>query len=137
MTFVNLPKITAKFLVLFFIVSSCVFAGDVEMTDARSDGKGCYGYLTDMVRSSNFPFRYTTKDKINLLIDNDNGEHVLAQLRYKTSGEGIIGWVTYYVRERVLVNSSADLEDQVELNFDKKYAGQYEKCVLRLGSLAG
>lgn len=121
-----------KYLVVFFLIASPVFAGDVEAVNARSDGEGCYGYLTEMVRSSDFPFRYTTKDKINLLIDDDNGERILAQLQYKTSGEGVVGWVKYYVQDQALFNASADLEEPVRLNYDSGFAELYAKCISRL-----
>lgn len=121
-----------RFLAAFFFIASPVFAGSVETVDARSDGEGCYGYLTEMVRSSDFPFRYTTKDKINLLIDDDNGERILAQLQYKTSGEGVVGWVKYYVKDQALFNASADLEEPVRLNYDRGFAELYAKCISRL-----
>ncbi|KTC10091.1 hypothetical protein AO391_24965 [Pseudomonas marginalis ICMP 9505] len=121
-----------QLLIPFFIFSIPAFAGGAETVDARSDGEGCYGYLTEMVRSSDFPFRYTTKDKVNLLIDKDDGEHVLAQLNYETSGEGIIGWVEYDIHDQLLVNSSADLEEPVALNYDKKYAKGYQDCISKL-----
>lgn len=112
--------------------ASLVFAGNGETVDARSDSAGCYGYLTELVRSSNFPFRYTSKEKTNLLIDDDNGERVLAQLQYDTSGEGIIGWIKYYPQDKTLFNTSADLDEPVELTYDKKYSELYEKCVAKL-----
>lgn len=115
-------------------LASLVFAGNDEAVDARSDSAGCYGYLTELVRSSNFPFRYTKKEKINLLIDDDNGERVLAQLHYDTSGEGIVGWVKYYPKDKTLFNASADLDEPVELVYDKKYSELYEKCVAKLNN---
>ncbi|APC16883.1 hypothetical protein BLL42_14500 [Pseudomonas frederiksbergensis] len=114
------------------LITGLAFAGGQDSADARSEGEGCYGYLTEMVRSSDFPFRYTTKDKINLLIDDDNGERVLAQLFYKTSGEGIVGWVKYYIQDETLFNASADLDEPVELKYDKKYAALYKNCISKL-----
>ncbi|WP_227698249.1 MULTISPECIES: hypothetical protein [Pseudomonas] len=121
--------------VFAFVMSVCsglVVASSKDSVDARSEGEGCYGFLTELVRSSDFPFRYTTKDKVNLLIDDDDGERVQAQLFYKTSGEGIIGWITYYVKDESLFNESADLEEPVKLAYDKKYSRLYGDCVAKL-----
>ncbi|MEG2797091.1 MAG: hypothetical protein RR958_20840 [Pseudomonas sp.] len=91
----------------------------------------CYGYLTEMVRSSNFPFRYVGKDKVNLLIDDDDGETVQAQLLYDTDGTGTIGWIKYIPASRVLLNTSAELEEPVALSFDGRFADGYAKCLAK------
>ncbi|RON03953.1 hypothetical protein [Pseudomonas brassicacearum] len=97
---------------------------------SAADG-GCYGYLTEMVRSSDFPFRYVTKDRVNLLIDEDDGEMVRAQLFYDTDGTGTIGWVEYNVTTHVLRNTSAELEEPVALTFDAAFAKGYAQCVAK------
>ncbi|MFJ2714144.1 hypothetical protein ACIOZM_25220 [Pseudomonas sp. NPDC087346] len=89
----------------------------------------CYGYLTEVVRSSNFPFLYVGKDKVNLLIDDDDGETVRAQLFFDTDGTGSIGWIKYTPATRVLLNTSADLDEPVALSFDAKLADGYAKCL--------
>lgn len=96
---------------------------------ASAEAVSCYGYLTEMVRSSNFPFRYVGKDKVNLLIDEDDGETVRAQLLFDTDGTGTIGWIKYTPATRVLLNTSAELEEPVELSFDAKFADGYAKCL--------
>lgn len=96
---------------------------------ATAEAGSCYGYLTEMVRSSNFPFRYVGKDKVNLLIDEDDGEMVRAQLLFDTDGTGTIGWIKYTPATRVLLNTSAELEEPVELSFDAKFADGYAKCL--------
>lgn len=96
---------------------------------ATAEAGSCYGYLTEMVRSSNFPFRYVGKDKVNLLIDDDDGETVQAQLLFDTDGTGTIGWIKYTPATRVLLNTSAELEEPVELSFDAKFADGYAKCL--------
>lgn len=96
---------------------------------ASAEAGSCYGYLTEMVRSSNFPFRYVGKDKVNLLIDEDDGEMVRAQLLFDTDGTGTIGWIKYTPATRVLLNTSAELEEPVELSFDAKFADGYAKCL--------
>jgi len=96
---------------------------------ATANEGGCYGYLTELVRSSNFPFRYVGKDKVNLLIDEDDGEMVRAKLFYETDGTGTIGWIKYTPATRMLLNTSADLEEPVKLSFDAKFANGYAKCL--------
>ncbi len=91
----------------------------------------CYGYLTELVRSSNFPFKYVSKEKTNLLIDNDTGDSVMAQLFFDTDGTGTIGWVQYDVSQRQLFNISADVEEPQELTFKASFAIDYEKCIGR------
>jgi len=98
---------------------------------ASAEAANCYGYLTEMVRSSNFPFRYVSKDKVNLLIDEDDGEVVRAKLLFDTDGTGTIGWIKYTPATRVLLNTSAELEEPVELSFDAKFADGYAKCMTK------
>jgi hypothetical protein len=54
----------------------------------RKFAKAASRYLTELVRSSNFPFKYVSKEKTNLLIDNDTGDNVMAQLFFDTDGTG-------------------------------------------------
>lgn len=89
----------------------------------------CYGYLTELVRSSNFPFKYVSKEKTNLLIDNDTGDPVMAQLFFDTDSTGTIGWVQYDVIRRQLFNVSGDVEEPQELKFDTSFAIDYEECI--------
>ncbi|WP_085706639.1 hypothetical protein [Pseudomonas sp. B35(2017)] len=96
---------------------------------ASAEAGSCYGYLTEMVRSSNFPFRYVGKDKVNLLIDDDDGETVRAQVLLDTDGTGTIGWIKYTPATRVLLNISAELDEPVELSFDAKFADGYARCL--------
>lgn len=98
---------------------------------ATAEARSCYGYLTEMVRSSNFPFRYVGKDKVNLLIDDDDGETVRAKLLYDTNGTGTIGWIKYIPATRVLLNTSGELEEPVELSFDAKFANGYATCLAK------
>ncbi|RON68105.1 hypothetical protein [Pseudomonas fluorescens] len=96
---------------------------------ASASERGCYGYLTEMVRSSDFPFQYVGKDKVNLLIDDDDGETVRAQLFFDTDGTGTIGWIKYTPATRVLLNTSAELDEPVALSFEAKFADGYAKCL--------
>jgi hypothetical protein len=98
---------------------------------ATAEAGSCYGYLTEMVRSSDFPIRDVGKDKVNLLIDEDDGETVRAKLLYDTDGTGTIGWVKYTLATRELLNISADLNEPVKLSFDEKFARGYAKCLAK------
>jgi hypothetical protein len=95
---------------------------------SASEGS-CYGYLTELVRSCDFPFQYVGKDKVNLLIDEDDGEVVRAQLFFDTDGTGTIGWIKYTPATRVLLNTSAELDEPVALSFDARFADGYAKCL--------
>lgn len=98
-------------------------------TTLKSDRSQCYSHLTELVRSSSFPFTYVKKDKANLLIDDDQGETVSAQVVFDTDGSGTIGWVRYDIQTHQLLNTSAELETPKPLSFDKQYAGLYERCI--------
>lgn len=100
-----------------------------QTCNANNEHGRCYGYLTGLVRSSNFPFTYVTKDKANLLIDDDQGETVSAQVVFDTDGSGTMGWVQYDIQTHKLLNTSAELEEPVLLRFNKKCADQYEHCI--------
>jgi len=69
------------------------------------------------------------KDKANLLIDDDQGETVSAQVVFDTEGSGTMGWVQYDIQTHQLLNTSAELETSKPLSFDKKYADLYERCI--------
>ncbi|MFI8647346.1 hypothetical protein ACIGJK_21460 [Pseudomonas iridis] len=110
------------------LVFSALLLFPFAMPASASEGS-CYGYLTEMVRSSDFPFQYVGKDKVNLLIDDDDGETVRAQLFFDTDGTGTIGWIKYTPATRVLLNTSAELDEPVELSFDARFADGYAKCL--------
>ncbi|MDD1009036.1 hypothetical protein M5G27_16305 [Pseudomonas shahriarae] len=114
----------------FFIrsVLSALLLLPFALPASASEGS-CYGYLTELVRSSDFPFQYVGKDKVNLLIDDDDGETVRAQLFFDTDGTGTIGWIKYTPATRVLLNTSAELDEPVELSFDARFADGYANCL--------
>ncbi|MCZ4320522.1 hypothetical protein [Pseudomonas anguilliseptica] len=128
-------KYLCSFLLLLacFGDSACANQPAEESLTAESNLEegSCYGYLTELVRSSNFPFKYVTNEKINLLIDNDTGDSVMAKLLFDTNGTGTIGWVQYNVTQRQLLNSSGDVEEPEELTFDTSFATEYETCINR------
>lgn len=98
--------------------------------------QGCYGYLTEMVRSSNFPVREVGKDKINLLIDDDQPNMISAQVVYDIIPKSVdqntfafIGWIKYDVKKHILSNNSAELnEHPVRLTYNRKYAVSFDQC---------
>ncbi|WP_051462085.1 hypothetical protein [Commensalibacter papalotli (ex Servin-Garciduenas et al. 2014)] len=96
----------------------------------------CYAYVTEMVRSSNFPVHEVGKDKINLLIDDDQPNMISAQVVYDVISQPdnpntsvAIGWIKYDVNKHILWNNSADLnEHRVQLTYNKKYAVGFDQC---------
>lgn len=121
------------FLIVLFGTTACVTQPAEESSMAKSNQEkgSCYGYLTELVRSSNFPFKYVNKERTNLLIDNDTGDSIMAQLFFDTDGTGTIGWVQYDVTQRQLFNISGDVEDSEELTFDAAFVTGYETCIGR------
>lgn len=103
--------------------------GNQSVANLYQEQGNCYGHLTELVRSSNFPFKYVSKEKANLLIDDDAGDSVMAKLFFDTNGTGTIGWIQYDVIHRQLFNISADMEEPQELTFDTSFATDYEKCI--------
>lgn len=117
-------------LALFGNTACATQSAEESSTASLNQEEGsCYGYLTELVRSSNFPFKYVNKEKTNLLIDNDTGDSVMAQLFFDTGGTGTIGWVQYDVTQRQLFNISGDVEEPEELTFDTSFATEYETCI--------
>lgn len=85
------------FLILF--VFQAIWANEIVNLE-------CYDYLTELVRSSNFPFNNIPKEKNNLLIDSDENNIIFAQVNYDKKTLGISydtnrmasnGWIKYYV----------------------------------------
>ena len=99
-----------------------------EVSKLNNNSENCYDYLTELIRSSNFPFENIKKEKVNTLIDEDNGEMIRAKLFYDTDGTGTIGWVEYHLKDRKLFNSSANLEEPELLKFNIDYAKKFENC---------
>ncbi|MDI2112607.1 hypothetical protein [Commensalibacter nepenthis] len=104
-------------------------------TATAKESARCYGYLTEMVRNSNFPVRDVTNNKINLLIDDDQPNMITAQVVYDVipqpdnSSFVSIGWIKYDVTNHILWNNSADLnEHPIKLSFNQKYAGGFDQC---------
>ena len=99
-----------------------------NISDSKINDENCYDYLTELIRSSNFPFENIKKEKVNTLIDEDNGEIIRAKLFFDTEGTGTIGWVEYHFKVRKLLNTSANLEEPETLKFNIDYAKKFESC---------
>lgn len=82
-----------------------------------------------MLRSSNFPFTYVKKDKANLLIDDDQGETVSAQVVFDANGSATIGWAQYDIRAHQLFNTSAISVPPERLLFDGRFTEEYESYI--------
>ncbi len=119
------------FLLAFIGNTACATFLREEPSSASQNQEedSCYRYLTELVRSSNFLFKYVSKEKTNVLIDNDTGDSVMAKLFFDTNGTGTIGWVQYDVVQRQLLNISGDMEEPQELTFDASFAVEYEACI--------
>lgn len=117
------------FLISLSLVTVLFGSNQTSANSLKNDRSECYGYLTELVRSSSFPFTYVVKDKANLLIDEDNGEIISAQVVFDTDGSGTIGWVQYNIQTHELLNTSAELEIPESLVFENKYAEQYDRCI--------
>ncbi|MDR2238598.1 MAG: hypothetical protein LBE92_20910 [Chryseobacterium sp.] len=93
--------------------------------------ESCYDYLTELVRSSDFPFSEwkINKDKVNLLIDENSGNTISCKLFFETEGTGTIGWVEYNKNDGKLFNTSANLENPVELKYEQKWKVLFDECL--------
>ncbi|SHF91616.1 hypothetical protein SAMN05443633_10840 [Chryseobacterium arachidis] len=92
--------------------------------------ENCYDYLTELVRSSDFPFSEwkIERNKVNLLIDNQEADSISCRLFYDTEGSGTIGWIKYNTKDGILMNTSANLENPVTLQYDSKWKALFDQC---------
>lgn len=121
--------ITRYTLILITMAALLLSVTQASTNALKNDRSECYVYLTELVRSSNFPFNYVKKDKANLLMDDDQGETISAQVVFDTDGSGTMGWIQYDIQPQQLLNTSAELETPELLTFDRRYADQYEHCI--------
>lgn len=100
----------------------------ISSEDYRVDN--CYNYLTELVRSSNFPFSSwkIDRNKVNLLIDEEDSETITCKLFYDTEGTGTIGWIKYHKKNGKLFNTSAELDHAVELKYNLKWRSLFNTC---------
>jgi len=50
-------------LLLVFVGNTACATPEEPSTASLNQEGSCYGYLTELVRSSNFPFKYVSKEK--------------------------------------------------------------------------
>nr|WP_314265423.1 hypothetical protein [uncultured Moellerella sp.] len=91
----------------------------------------CYSYLTELVRSSQFPFaEWNIKPQdVNLLIDEDDDSKIRAKLFIDTDGTGTIGWVVYNKDTGELYNITNDPDNPIKLKFNTEYAKAQQYCL--------
>lgn len=143
-----LPICSEKMLGLFLVLLFCSCKGEPVKKEKAADSiavrriaeapagktaENCYDYLTELVRSSNFPFSEWKIDQkeVNLVIDDDNKETILCQLVIDSGGSGIIGWIEYRKKDGRLMNTSANLEQPLVLKYDAKWKDAFDSCVAR------
>ncbi|MDI2090922.1 hypothetical protein [Commensalibacter oyaizuii] len=121
----------------WILLSLIIILSSIEPVLAKNfQATSCYGYLTELVRSSNFPFRGIKKNEISLIIDDDKGDMISAQVGYDQkrikpdmNSFVLIGWIKYDIIHHVLWNNSADLnEHPVKLKFNRNHVIRFEKC---------
>ena len=91
----------------------------------------CYDYITELIRSSDFPFTGITPERVNIQIDNEDSESILLRLFFHTEGTGDIGWAKYYKKTNKLYNISANLISPEELSYSSKWAFKYNDCITK------
>lgn len=107
------------------IIGSLLSLLPFSMSFAASQEQ-CNAYFTELVRSSNFPFKeWNLKPKeVNLIIDEDDNSIISAKLVVDTDGSGTIGWVLFDKRKSDLFNTTIDPENPIKLT----YSNEYEKA---------
>lgn len=91
----------------------------------------CNNYLVEMIKSSTFPFEAykVKKEDIHLLVDEEDETTVQAKVFFETNGSGTLGWINYNKKEKKLYNTSANLENPEQLDFDIQWLQRYDDCV--------
>lgn len=142
------PSVQEKMLGLFLILLFCSCKGEPVKKENAADSiavrriaeapagktaENCYDYLTELVRSSNFPFSEWKIDQknVNLVIDDDNEQTISCQLVIDSGGSGTIGWIEYRKKDGRLMNTSANLEQPLVLEYDAKWKDAFDSCVAR------
>lgn len=100
------------------------------MSFAASPGQ-CNAYFTELVRSSNFPFKeWNLKPKeVNLIIDEDDNSIISAKLVVDTDGSGAIGWILFDKRKSELFNITIDPENPIKPTYNNKYEKAQKYCL--------
>lgn len=91
----------------------------------------CNAYFTELVRSSNFPFKKwdLNPKEVNLIINEDDISIISAKLVVDTDGSGTIGWVLFDKRNAELFNTTIDPENPIKLTYDNEYEKAQKYCL--------
>ena len=116
-------------------VSLATYNESTEQTENKSED--CNDYLTEMIKSSTFPFETykVKKEDIHLLIDEEDETVILAKVFIKTDGTGTLGWIEFNKNEKTLYNTSANLDNPQFLNYDSDWLHRYEECITKRKSI--
>lgn len=112
------------------IIVSLVSLLPFSMSFAASPEQ-CDAYFTELVRSSNFPFKeWNLKPKeVNLIINEDDDLIISAKLVADTDGSGTIGWVLFNKRKAELFNTTIDPENPIKLTYNNEYEKAQKYCL--------
>lgn len=116
-------------------VSLATYNESTEKTGNKSED--CNDYLTEMVKSSTFPFEayIVKKEDIHLLIDEEDETAIQAKVFIETDGTGTLGWIEFNKNEKNLYNTSANLENPELLDYDADWLQRYEECITKRKSI--
>lgn len=91
----------------------------------------CYSYFTELVRSSNYPFKeWNVKpQKVNLIIDEDDNSMIRAKLVVDTDGTGTIGWVVFNKSNNELLDTTIDPENPQKLTYNNEFEKARKYCL--------
>ena len=122
---------------LFSLSSSFAYA------EQLSPRERCYYHLADIVRSSkNFPFILPVAAKtVNVLYDRDDDNTILLQLSVDKTPDEFdpetpnstypVGWALYDIVNEKLFALGPNEEDRTQIQFNKKYAKNFSKCLAK------
>lgn len=111
--------------------TNAYLTSSTESSDQIAADEDCNNYLVEMVKSSTFPFEAykIQKEDIRLLIDEEDETAVRAKVFFETDGSGTLGWISYDKKEKRLFNTSANLDQPQQLDFDNQWLQRYEACL--------
>ncbi|MER5020947.1 hypothetical protein KDV81_11025, partial [Providencia stuartii] len=117
-------KITLLTIIIFILT---IFSYSIKAATPEQ----CYSYFTELIRSSNFDFsQWNLKPKsVNLIIDEDNNDHIIAKLLIDTDGTGTIGWVFFNKKNNTLHDITFDPDNPIDLKFNYEYLKAQNKCL--------
>lgn len=114
----------------YVLMAGVLFSQALNVSWAAEPAQ-CYVYLTELVRSSNFPFsaRAVTPQQVNLIIDQDDEAIIRAKLVIETEGTGTLGWVVFEKDNQRLYNTTSSLEKPEVLKFNNEHVKAWNHCL--------